>query len=235
MARPLVTAGNIPKLKLTYFNIQGAAEKVRLAFVLGAVPFDDVRVPFPEWPALKPTTPYGQLPLLTIDDGEPMAQSDAMLRYAGVLAQANGVFLYPPANMLVVEEALGLVGDLSRAWRTPVGIGINPTGYGYPADFKGTDAHAVVVKSVRENFVAEALPKYMGFLQTRLAGSGGFLCGPAPTIADAALVPILNRLRCGQVDHVPTDCLDAHIEVCAYLERFMAIPQVKSYYDAQSQ
>jgi hypothetical protein len=79
MARPLVSAGKIPKLKLTYFNIQGAAEKVRLAFVLGAVPFDDVRVPFPEWPALKPTTPYGQLPLLTIDDGEPMAQSDAML------------------------------------------------------------------------------------------------------------------------------------------------------------
>eukprot|EP01046_Picozoa_sp_COSAG06_P102267 COSAG06_NODE_48432_length_332_cov_0.665236_1_plen_52_part_10 len=43
-------------LKLSYFNIQGAAEKVRLAFVLGRIPFEDHRVPFPEWTALKPQT-----------------------------------------------------------------------------------------------------------------------------------------------------------------------------------
>lgn len=38
---------------------------------------------FGDWGAPKPTTPYGQLPLLEIDDSAPMAQSNAMLRYAG--------------------------------------------------------------------------------------------------------------------------------------------------------
>lgn len=63
-----------------YFPIAGAAEKVRLAFVLGDVPFEDETVYGEAWAALKPTTPYGQIPLLTIDGGAPITQSDAMLR-----------------------------------------------------------------------------------------------------------------------------------------------------------
>lgn len=85
-------------LRLTYFayfNKQGAAEKVRLAFVLGGITFEDVRVAFPDWPAMKPTALYGKLPLLQIGDAEPMAQGDAMLRYAGRLATDKGVSLYP--------------------------------------------------------------------------------------------------------------------------------------------
>ena len=85
----------IPNIVLTYFNIQGVGEIVRLALTLGQVPFTDTRVLFPERPAMKPTTPYGQLPLITIDDEPPVAQSAAMLRYAGKLATANGCPLYP--------------------------------------------------------------------------------------------------------------------------------------------
>jgi len=69
------------KISLTYFGIQAAAEKIRLAFHLGGVDFEDVRIAFPDWAALKPTTPYGQLPFVEIDDAPKMAQSGAMLRY----------------------------------------------------------------------------------------------------------------------------------------------------------
>eukprot|EP01043_Picozoa_sp_COSAG02_P078257 COSAG02_NODE_17528_length_997_cov_2.965479_1_plen_131_part_10 len=125
----------IPTLKLTYFNIQGAAEKVRLALTLARIPFEDYRVPFPEWAALKPETPYGQLPLLSIDGGEPMAQSDAMLRYVGTLATTvQGVPLYRAEEMLAIEEALGLVGDLQRDWRPPVGIALDPSVYGHTVE-----------------------------------------------------------------------------------------------------
>ena len=55
-------------------------QKVRLAFKIGGVEFEDVRVNFPDWAALKPKTPFGQLPFMNIDDAEPVAQSGAMLR-----------------------------------------------------------------------------------------------------------------------------------------------------------
>lgn len=66
--------------KLTYFDIQGMGEKVRLAFVLNGIPFDDDRVAFAQWGDLKSKTKFGQLPLLSIDGKEPIAQSSAMLR-----------------------------------------------------------------------------------------------------------------------------------------------------------
>jgi len=88
----------LPTLKLTYFDIQGVAEKVRLALVLGKIPFEDVRVQMADWPALKASTPYGQLPMMSIDGAEPMAQSDAMLRYAGTLAtQVRHPSILPPS------------------------------------------------------------------------------------------------------------------------------------------
>jgi hypothetical protein len=37
------------------------------ALVLGGVPFFDNRIEFAEWTDMKPTTPFGQLPLLSID------------------------------------------------------------------------------------------------------------------------------------------------------------------------
>ena len=102
----------MPKIVLTYFGFQGAGEKIRLALTLGGIEFEDRHVPFQEWAALKPSTPYGQLPLMSMDGGEPFAQSSAMLRYAGKVATENGCPLYPDADWLKIEEALGelLVG-----------------------------------------------------------------------------------------------------------------------------
>ena len=77
-----------PKIKLTYFNSEGAAEKVRMAFVLGGVEFEDERIDSKsDREALKPKTKFGQLPMMTIggDGGESWAQSGGMLRYPSML------------------------------------------------------------------------------------------------------------------------------------------------------
>ena len=226
----LSSDATVPSITLRYFDIQGAAEKVRLAFVLGRIPFSDERVPFDQWGSVKPTTPYGQLPVMSIDGGEPIAQSDAMLRFAGKLATANGVPLYPEDDMLAIEEARGLVSDLEREWRIPVGIGFqDPALFGHSPEIKGTPEHKAIIEAVRVKFLEEELPKYMGFLSTRLRRSA-YLCGSNPTIADCALIPVLNRLSSGGVDFVPADCLDSYPDVVRYVARFMELPEVKAWY-----
>lgn len=227
-----IKAGVVPALKLTYFPIQGVAEKVRLALTLGNVPFEDVRVPFDAtWTAMKPTTPYGQLPMLSIDGAEPMAQSDAMLRYAGALATQQGVPLYAPEDMLAIEEAMGLVGDFNRAYNPIIAVAMTPADFGHihPSEWKGGEAHKAIIKECRETFVRDTLPKFMGFFAARFAHKA-FLCGDSPTIADCFLVPILNRLTSGGIDFVPTTVLEAFPAVTAYVSRFMALPAVAAWY-----
>uniref|UniRef100_F1LBG7 Glutathione S-transferase 1 n=1 Tax=Ascaris suum TaxID=6253 RepID=F1LBG7_ASCSU len=68
--------------KLTYFNIRGLGEGARLIFHQAGVEFEDNRLSREDWPSLKPSTPFGQLPLLEVD-GEVLAQSTAIFRYLG--------------------------------------------------------------------------------------------------------------------------------------------------------
>ena len=217
-------------IKMTYFNIAGVAEKVRLAFVLGGVQFEDHRIKFDEWAAMKPTTPYGQLPVLTTDKGASIAQSDAMLRYAATLTPA----LAPGAKMLEIDELLGLVGDFTRAWLPMIYLGMRPENYGYPPEFKGSEAQTALVKAMREKWIAEELPRFCAYFEAWLDKSGGpFLCGSDVTIADCALVPELRKYSAGFIDHVPTDCMEKYPKLTAYINAFLAIPAVKAYYDAK--
>lgn len=217
-----------PAIKLTYFGIAGRGEPVRLCFALGEIAFEDNRITFADWGTLKPTTPYGQLPVLTIDGGSMISQSEAMMRYAGRLAPA----IYPAESAMAIDEIIGLVGDFGRSWAPNLYIGMNPAQYGYPADFKGTDEHAAKTKEMREQWIADGnLAKFVGFFEQKIDANGGsFLVGASPTIADCMLVPELRKFKAGHIDHVPTTCLDGFPKINAYIERFLAVKQIAAWY-----
>ena len=69
-----------PSVKLTYFDLQGRGELTRLLLKAGKVDFEDCRLQFSEWPAMKPSTLFGGLPVLTWD-GEEIAQQMAIVRF----------------------------------------------------------------------------------------------------------------------------------------------------------
>ncbi|GFH49837.1 hypothetical protein CTEN210_06313 [Chaetoceros tenuissimus] len=70
--------------KLTYFNIPGRGEAIRLALTLGGISFTDERIQFSDWrETIKPTTPYGSLPVLVLSNGSAVAQQRAILRFVG--------------------------------------------------------------------------------------------------------------------------------------------------------
>ena len=160
-------AAAAPALRLQYFNIEGPAEKIRLTLSIAKIPFRDDRVAFEDWPSVKPTTPYGQLPVMYVDD-DAMAQSDAILRYCGRLAG-----LYDETRAREIDEAVSLVEDMRESWYPNLAVGMVPEKYNLE---KGSDAHAATTKAMRERWIREELPRYCGFISKRVAG-GKFLCG----------------------------------------------------------
>jgi len=74
----------VHQYKLIYFNGRGRGEPARLLFAYAGVKYEDKRMEGPEWPAFKPKTPFGQMPILEIDGGKhTVAQSKAIYRYLG--------------------------------------------------------------------------------------------------------------------------------------------------------
>uniref|UniRef100_A0A7S2WA57 Glutathione transferase n=1 Tax=Eucampia antarctica TaxID=49252 RepID=A0A7S2WA57_9STRA len=217
-------------LKLEYFNIAGRAEKVRLALVLAGIPFEDIRIKSPDWPTRKATAKYGQLPIMTLPSGEEVYQSDAMLRYAGSLGDES---LYPKDNheRLKVEEALGLIGDLSRAWSPSLYVGMKPTTLGYDANMPA-DEKDQLMKSMREKFLKEELPNYMGYFTDLIEKSNNkYLCGDDLTIADLSALHSVLYFKRGVADYVPKESLDPYPVVTAWIDRVMAYPKIAEYYE----
>src|SRR5262245_2445883 len=72
------------KPKLTYFDMAGSrGEECRLALFTAGVDFEDNRLKREAWMALKPTTPFGNLPILEVPGKPALAQSVAILTYVG--------------------------------------------------------------------------------------------------------------------------------------------------------
>jgi hypothetical protein len=70
-----------PTYKLTYFNIRGRGEFLRYMFAYAGQTYTDDRVEQQDWPKLKPTMPFLQIPILEIKQGSKVdiiAQSSAI-------------------------------------------------------------------------------------------------------------------------------------------------------------
>jgi len=215
-----------PAIKLTYFGIEGVAEKVRLALVMGKIEFEDDRMDWKAWEEMKPKTKFGQLPLMKIGDQEPFAQSGAMLRYCGRMARLN-----PPHMTLKIEEVIGLEEDIAKTITPSLYIGMKPELYGHPADMSKEDKTKIQLQ-LRAKLIEKpdgALVKQLGWLQD-FVEDDGFMCSKSPTIADCQVIPRLRHLTKGILDGVPATILDDFPKLKAYYERFHEIPEVKAWY-----
>jgi glutathione S-transferase len=226
-------------ITLTYFDIEGVAEPVRLALLLTKTPFEDRRIKFPEWGALKPTTPYGVLPVMTLEDNGPMrSQSKALLRYIGstfTTTSSSSYNLYPTDKLLDIEEAIGLLEDMAASLSPAIYISMNPTRFGYPEGYSKTEEGQAKIQTMRQAWISTELPKWLGFLETLLnkngAGGGKFLAGgDTPTIADCVAIPALRNFTRGHLDHIDPHCLEGHPTIVQYIQTFCALPEIQGRY-----
>lgn len=202
----------MPKsLRLSYFDFHGGrGETARLALSIGNVPFIDERVKGADWPGLKPSTPFGQLPLLEVD-GQRISQSNAINRYVGQLA---GLYPDDPWQAAQCDEVCCAVEALNDA-------------LGPSFALKGDEQ-----KRERERLLAGPIPRCLEGLASLLAQRGGeWFAANRFTIADLKVIEMTGLLCSGRLDHVPTDVVERTApELMAHRTRVLGHPGVRAYY-----
>merc|ERR1712004_559557 len=103
----------MPNVKLTYFNLRARGEPCRLLLAYGGIKCEDERIappwdPTSTWASLKPTTPFGQLPVLSWD-GVEICQSMAAARF---IAREVGLAGNNSLEQAQVDEVVDVIQDL---------------------------------------------------------------------------------------------------------------------------
>ena len=198
--------------------------------------YEDERIAFADWATLKPKTPYGQLPLLTLttENGKEhvYTQSVAMVRY--VARQFAPDTLYPVDQFWDMEQVLGVLDDARKSLDPALYLALRPERFGYEPGFQKTEQGQALIQSMRTHWMTTDFPKYMGHLQDWLdRHDGKWLAsdGDMPTIVDCMVVPFLRFLTKGTMDHIPPNALTEQFpQLALYVQRFCALPQIQGKY-----
>jgi len=172
------------KPRLTYFNFPGSrGEECRIALHLGGMSFDDVRIPVAEWPALKPQTPFGGLPVFEIPGKAPISDTNAILVYVG-----RECALHPKDNYEAAfhEALMGYVEDL----RHKVGPVLHIT-------------DETLKRAEREELGRNFLPNWGQNIE-KMLGDHPFVGGTEINVVDLKLYMIVRWFVSGVLDHIPT-------------------------------
>jgi prostaglandin-H2 D-isomerase / glutathione transferase len=168
--------------KLMYFDAPvSRGEECRLALHLAGVEFDDVRIKPPEWPTLKPQTPYGSMPVLELPGKPPFAHSNAILVLIG---RQHGLH---PTDSFEAARHEGMMQHVEDLRAT-----VGPT-------LRMADAEK---KAAREALVATYLPAWAASAERNITGEP-FFGGAKLHVVDLKLHMAVRWFIGGKVDHVP--------------------------------
>ena len=205
----------MPRDKLTYFNFDGGrAEPIRIAFHAAGIDFEDNRLSFSEFGAMRHDTRFNSVPVLEID-GAMVTQSNALCHYVGRMAD-----LYPADDLqaLYCDEVLGALEDLSHYIVRSFGL-------------QGEE-----LRVAREKLVDGWLSVYLRGLDELLTRGGGqYFADNRLTVADLKAFVQTRSLRSGNLDHVPTDIVQRLApRLVEHQARVEGDPRVVSYYASRS-
>jgi glutathione S-transferase len=201
----------ITSLRLRYFPFPGRAEPIRDALRIGHISFIDEHLTPDQFHDCRAAGefPFGGLPVLVVEtsDGEQcVAQSNAILRFAGQLAG-----LYPaddPLQALRVDEALDVGEDINCL--------LGPSLHEQDTEKK---------MAMRKELAEETLPFWIACFERLLIanGSTGFILGNSLTVADLKLYWIIDWLTSGMLDGIPTSLVDGFENVMAWRKNISAV------------
>jgi len=195
--------------KLTYFDAATSrGEECRLALHLAGLSFEDERLNRDQWIARRASTPFGALPVLTVD-GRQLAQSNAILRFIG---SQHGLHPAEPFEAALHESVMGAVEDL-RTRMAPI--------------LRIKDE--AEKKRARQEAAAGYLQEWGAALERQI-GAGPYLAGAKPCVADVKLFVAVGAYLKGTVDYIPTDVFRAFPKLLRLVEAVKQHPKVVEWY-----
>ena len=198
------------KPKLTYFDAPvSRGEECRLALHVAGVEFEDNRIKREAWPTVKPTTPFGSMPVYEIAGRPRLAHSNAILVYVGRQHDLHPKDDFEAARH---EAMMSHVEDL-RA-------NVVPT-------LRMTDAEEK--KKAREALTASYLPVW-GANAEKHIGDGPFFGGAKLNVVDFKLHMAVRWFNGGGVDHVPATIFAAFPKLNRLHDAVRDDARVKAWY-----
>uniref|UniRef100_A0A0N4ZM94 SSD domain-containing protein n=1 Tax=Parastrongyloides trichosuri TaxID=131310 RepID=A0A0N4ZM94_PARTI len=193
--------------QLTYFGVRGYGEPARLMLKYAGKDFENNIINHDVWPEIKPTTPFGQVPVLEVD-GVQIAQSFAIYQFLG-----NKFGLNPGSD---VDQALTLsIAEYVKEF-----------------DNKAHDYFVIQLGFMTgdkdaewKNKVLPGVEQYFPVITSWLKKSGtGYLTKAGLTWADFYAAEKLGNIVncCGTV-------AGKYPEIKAFVEKVYSLPHVKEY------
>ena len=189
-------------MKLIYFQTRGRAENIRLLCALAELPVEDQYVnTHAEWVATH--RPYGQLPVLVLDNGETLSQCKSIIGY---IARQAGLYPADSLGIARTEEIMEAAADMA-----------SEIAKGFCAD---DAARSAAITSFKQN-CARWLTVWEKLLKDK-----PFLIGDKVTVADAMAFKCVEDL----VMYIGEDeAIGGFPEVARWRSSFGAIKQVADY------
>ena len=199
------------KPKLTYFDAPvSRGEECRLALHVAGVDFEDNRFPRSDWPALKPTTPFGSVPVLEMPGQPPLAQSNAILTLVGRLHGLHPTDLFEAArHEAILQHAEDLRANVAPTLRI---------------------ADEAEKKAVREKLAATYLPTWGANTEKHIRGDGPFFGGKSLNVVDLKLFVVVRWFKSGVIDHIPPTIFDGFPKLCRIHDAVRDDARIKAWY-----
>ncbi|KAK2583678.1 hypothetical protein KPH14_009607 [Odynerus spinipes] len=203
-----VIIANMVQYKLTYFDVMGLGEAIRFLLSYGGADFEDVRVSADlgseEWKKLKPSTPFGQLPILEFD-GQVYSQTLPICRY---LAKQYNLLGKTDVDALQIDAIANALHDLRKQ---------------IALFYREKDP--VVKAKKKEEVLSTFLPFYLKKLDELARDNGGYFHGGELSYADLFFVAMSDSINtaCG------FDITKDHPNLKTLKENVLAIPNIKAW------
>lgn len=174
------------KPKLTYFDMPvSRGEECRLALYAAGVDFEDNRIKREAWMALKPTTPFGSLPVFEVEGQPPLAQTNAILvligRKHGLHPKDDFDAARHEAMMLHIEDLRSTVGATMRI------------------------ADEAEKKKTREGLAEGYIPTWAANAEKHIGEAGPFFGGASLNVVDLKIFVTMRWFMSGALDHIPAN------------------------------
>uniref|UniRef100_A0A6M2DNK0 glutathione transferase n=1 Tax=Xenopsylla cheopis TaxID=163159 RepID=A0A6M2DNK0_XENCH len=194
----------MPAFKLTYFPVKALGEPLRMLMSYGGDDFEDYRFKIEDWPSIKPTMPFGQVPVLEWD-GHKVNQSVALARFLG---KKYGLGGSDDFENLEIDAIVDTIHDFRAK---------------LAASHYETDEAAKEKKY--QQILADVIPYYLDKLDAVAKANNGHLALKKLTWADFAWAGMIDYMNA----MARMDLLAKHSSLKSVVDNVLALPKVQEW------